>query len=145
MVVDSKIIHNADNLGHTQFLGFSEPEAPLAVQLGGNDPELLGEAASLAMNYVGDACVEINLNCGCPSELVAAKNEFGARLMLDPEKVRRRVEGVSTRIPRRASGGSQSLPSRQDLWRCGRDTALIPRRASRGRQSLSAEAQRSRL
>ena len=110
MVVDSKIIHNADNLGHTQFLGFSEAEAPLAVQLGGNDPELLGEAASLAMNYVGDACVEINLNCGCPSDLVAAKNMFGARLMLDPEKVPEPRGNYRRRsLLARASRGSQSL------------------------------------
>ena len=98
MVVDNALNHNAHNLGGTQFLGHDACEAPVAVQLGGNDAKALGDAAALCVDYFGDSCVEINLNCGCPSNVVAARNEFGARLMLDPEKVRRRA-GQESEIP----------------------------------------------
>jgi len=99
MVVDSALNHNAHNLGGTQFLGHDACEAPVAVQLGGNDAKALGDAAALCVDYFGDSCVEINLNCGCPSNVVAARNEFGARLMLDPEKVRGIVHELIRRCP----------------------------------------------
>ena len=57
----------------------------MAVQLGGNDPELLGRAAYHCEAFGGYD--EINLNCGCPSPKVSERC-FGARLMLDPERVR---------------------------------------------------------
>jgi tRNA-dihydrouridine synthase A len=40
----------------------------VVLQLGGNEPELLAEAARIAAPYGYD---EINLNCGCPSDKVA--------------------------------------------------------------------------
>lgn len=43
---------------------------------------------------------EINLNCGCPSPKVATKRCFGARLMLEPEKVRRIVYGMARQVSR---------------------------------------------
>lgn len=58
-------------------------ERPLAVQLGGFEPELLAEAARLAEASGID---EINLNVGCPSDRVNA-GRFGACLMLDPPLV----------------------------------------------------------
>ena len=88
MVVDSAIVHNSDALDHTRFLGHRADEHPLAVQLGGNDPALLKRACELTVQHLGDTCVEVNLNCGCPSNVVATKHEFGARLMLKPDRVR---------------------------------------------------------
>ena len=88
MVVDSAIVHNSDALDHTRFLGHRADEHPLAVQLGGNDPLLLKQACELTVEHLGDTCVEVNLNCGCPSNVVATKHEFGARLMLKPDRVR---------------------------------------------------------
>ena len=38
--------------------------------------------------------VEVNLNCGCPSAVVATKHEFGARMMLDPARTRECVAGI---------------------------------------------------
>ena len=58
-------------------------EHPLALQLGGSDPELLARAAALGAAAGYD---EINLNCGCPSERVQS-GVFGACLMLEPERV----------------------------------------------------------
>jgi tRNA-dihydrouridine synthase A len=53
------------------------------MQLGGSDPAQLALAARIAQDA---GYVEINLNCGCPSDRVAA-GAFGACLMLRPALV----------------------------------------------------------
>lgn len=65
-------------------LAYNDSEHPLALQLGGNDPAVLAEAAKLGEQYGYD---EINLNVGCPSDRVQS-GHFGACLMLQPELVR---------------------------------------------------------
>ena len=62
-----------------RFLARNECENPVALQLGGSEPNLLAQAARKAAEYGYD---EINLNCGCPSPRVQ-KGAFGACLMLD--------------------------------------------------------------
>src|SRR5437763_7765644 len=47
-----------------RLLGFDRAEHPLAVQLGGSDPNALAEAARICADLGYD---EINLNVGCPS------------------------------------------------------------------------------
>ncbi len=64
-------------------LDFSEPEHPLALQLGGSEPADLAHCAKLAERWGYD---EVNLNCGCPSERVQ-RGAFGACLMAEPELV----------------------------------------------------------
>ena len=66
-----------------RLLGFSREEHPLAVQLGGSEPELLYRAARICNDFGYD---EINLNCGCPSDRVQS-GSFGACLMLEPALV----------------------------------------------------------
>ena len=66
-----------------RLLGFDPAERPLALQLGGSDPEILAEAAALAEQYQYD---EINLNIGCPSDRVQTGG-FGACLMASPARV----------------------------------------------------------
>jgi tRNA-dihydrouridine synthase A len=61
-------------------LGFNAEEHPLAVQLGGSDPEQLYRVAKICDEFGFD---EINLNCGCPSDRVQS-GSFGACLMRDP-------------------------------------------------------------
>jgi len=61
-------------------LGFNAEEHPLAVQLGGSDPEQLYRVAKICDESGFD---EINLNCGCPSDRVQS-GSFGACLMQDP-------------------------------------------------------------
>jgi len=61
-------------------LGFNPEEHPLAVQLGGSDPEQLYRVARICDEFGFD---EINLNCGCPSDRVQS-GSFGACLMKDP-------------------------------------------------------------
>ena len=84
MVVDSTLLHQTSRLNY--FLGHHIEERPLAVQLGGSDPKDVSEAAYICESFGGFE--SINLNCGCPSKKVS-KRCFGARLMLDPEKVAR--------------------------------------------------------
>jgi tRNA-dihydrouridine synthase A len=64
-------------------LDFDPSEHPLALQLGGSEPEELAHGARLAERWGYD---EINLNCGCPSERVQ-RGAFGACLMAEPRLV----------------------------------------------------------
>ena len=73
-----------------RLLDFDPLEHPIALQVGGDDPALLAEAARLAEAWGYD---EINLNVGCPSQKVQAGN-FGACLMAEPDLVARCVEAM---------------------------------------------------
>jgi tRNA-dihydrouridine synthase A len=64
-------------------LDFDAVEHPVALQLGGSEPEDLAACARLAARWGYD---EINLNCGCPSERVQ-RGAFGACLMAEPALV----------------------------------------------------------
>lgn len=64
-------------------LDFNVDEHPLALQLGGSEPDALAHAARLGEQRGYD---EINLNCGCPSERVQ-RGAFGACLMAEPALV----------------------------------------------------------
>ncbi|WP_293795103.1 tRNA dihydrouridine(20/20a) synthase DusA [uncultured Bosea sp.] len=66
-----------------RLIGFDTMEHPVALQLGGNDPKLLAEAAKIGADFGYD---EINLNCGCPSDRVQG-GAFGACLMREPALV----------------------------------------------------------
>ena len=79
MITAAAVLHgDRDHL-----LGFNKEEHPLAVQLGGSDPEQLFRAAQICAEYGYD---EVNLNCGCPSDRVQS-GSFGACLMKDPALV----------------------------------------------------------
>jgi tRNA-dihydrouridine synthase A len=90
MITTAALIHG-DVERH---LAFSAAEHPVALQLGGSEPEELARCAKLGEQYGYD---EINLNIGCPSERVQ-KGAFGACLMAEPrlvsECVRRIREAV---------------------------------------------------
>lgn len=69
--------------GAVHLLGFSPAEHPVAVQLGGSDPDELAAASRLAQQA---GYGEINLNIGCPSDRVKS-GSFGAVLMKSPDLV----------------------------------------------------------
>jgi tRNA-dihydrouridine synthase A len=80
MVTTGAIIHgDAD-----RFLAYNPEEHPLALQLGGSEPEDLAACARIAQQRGYD---EINLNVGCPSDRVQ-RGRFGACLMLEPDLVK---------------------------------------------------------
>jgi len=90
MVVADAIIHgNRDYL-----LNYNESEHPLALQLGGSDPQKLAKASVIASECGYD---EINLNVGCPSDRVQS-GTFGACLMREPELVGRCVEAMKSAV-----------------------------------------------
>ncbi len=66
-----------------RFLRFDPAEHPVALQLGGADPEALASAAQEGQRFGYD---EINLNVGCPSDRVQ-QGRFGACLMAEPALV----------------------------------------------------------
>jgi tRNA-dihydrouridine synthase A len=80
MVVAPAIVHG----NRERFLGHSVQEHPLALQLGGSDPDLLAQAARIAVEDFGYD--EVNLNVGCPSDRVKS-GRFGACLMLEADRV----------------------------------------------------------
>ena len=67
-----------------RLLGFDPAEQPVALQIGGSEPQLLAEAAKWGEDF---GYCEINLNVGCPSDRVQ-NGRFGACLMAEPELVR---------------------------------------------------------
>lgn len=75
-----------------RLLGYDQQEHPLALQLGGSQPQELAESAKIAEDYGYD---EINLNVGCPSDRVQA-GRFGACLMLEPDLVADCVAAMSS-------------------------------------------------
>ncbi len=90
MVVAQAIRHG----DRERLLGFHPDEHPVALQLGGDDPELLAEAAAIAQDFGYD---EVNLNVGCPSPRVQS-GSFGVVLMKTPDKVARAVEAMRRRV-----------------------------------------------
>ena len=79
MVTAQAVLHG----DRERLLGFSEVEHPVALQLGGSDPQALAQAARIGEDFGYD---EINLNVGCPSDRVQS-GRFGACLMREPELV----------------------------------------------------------
>ena len=86
MVVADALVHGSAE----RHLAHDPHEHPLALQLGGSEPEKLARAVAVAAPYGFD---EINLNVGCPSDRVQS-GTFGACLMRDPNLVARCVEAM---------------------------------------------------
>ena len=79
MVTTGAILHG----DRARFLDFDASEHPVALQLGGSEPDDLASCAKLGQEWGYD---EINLNVGCPSDKVQS-GSFGACLMLTPALV----------------------------------------------------------
>ena len=75
-----------------------ESEHPAAVQIFGHEPEIMAEAAGLALELSGADILDMNM--GCPVGKIV-KSGDGSALMKDPELAGRIVEAVcsSVRVP----------------------------------------------
>ncbi|MFL5349205.1 MAG: tRNA dihydrouridine(20/20a) synthase DusA [Hyalangium sp.] len=93
MLTTGAILHG----DRERLLGFSPAEHPVALQLGGSEPDKMAEAARIGEEWGYD---EININVGCPSDRVQS-GRFGACLMAEPELVARLVGAMreAVRIP----------------------------------------------
>ncbi len=89
MVTADAVLHGK----RADLIGFSDEEHPVALQLGGSDPQKLADAAAIGEGFGYD---EINLNIGCPSDRVQ-EGRFGACLMAEPALVGRCVAAMSAR------------------------------------------------
>jgi tRNA-dihydrouridine synthase A len=78
-----------------RYLRFNRAERPLALQLGGAEPEGLARCAQAGAARGYD---EINLNVGCPSDRVQS-GRFGACLMAEPELVAACVRAMRAAVP----------------------------------------------
>ncbi len=92
----TEMLHsNAIIKGNTnKLLSYSHEEHPLAIQLGGSNPESLAEASVISEEY---GYKEINLNVGCPSSKVQ-KGRFGAILMKEPKLVAKCVSNMKKSV-----------------------------------------------
>lgn len=84
MLTTGAVIHG----DRERLLGFDAAEHPVALQLGGSEPNDLATAAKIGEDF---GYREINLNVGCPSDRVQS-GRFGACLMAEPILV---AEGVA--------------------------------------------------
>ena len=78
-----------------ELLVLGEAERPGAVQLFGDDPDILAEAARRALAWRPDW---IDLNMGCPAPKITGSGA-GSALMKDPEKAGRIVRAVADAVP----------------------------------------------
>ena len=93
MLTTGAVLHG----DRVRLLGFNQFEQPVALQLGGCDPQALARAARIGADF---GHVEINLNVGCPSDRVQ-EGRFGACLMAEPKLVADCVAAMkaAVRIP----------------------------------------------
>lgn len=80
--------------GKGDYLGFNEEEHPVALQLGGSDPEHMTRCTVEAQERGYD---EVNINVGCPSDRVK-NGQFGACLMAEPETVAKCVQSMQAEV-----------------------------------------------
>lgn len=86
MVTAPAVIHGERD----RLLDYNACEHPLALQLGGSDPQELAMATRIAEDWGYD---EVNLNVGCPSDRVQS-GAFGAVLMKSPDLVAECVQAM---------------------------------------------------
>lgn len=63
MLNEHAILH-IEKTNNQKLLDFTDCQHPVVCQIGGQDPEKVGEAAKIVEAWGYD---EVNLNCGCPS------------------------------------------------------------------------------
>ncbi|WP_232830469.1 tRNA dihydrouridine(20/20a) synthase DusA [Oceanicella sp. SM1341] len=91
MITAAALIHG----DRERLLRHDACEHPVALQIGGSEPDALAEAARIGAAAGYD---EINLNVGCPSDRVQS-GAFGACLMREPDLVARCVAAMIAAVP----------------------------------------------
>lgn len=87
-MVSSKALHYKDSKTE-KLMDVSGEKRPIAIQIFGSEPEIMGEVAGLISNK----CDIIDINMGCPAPKVV-KNGDGSKLLLNPELACRIVKEV---------------------------------------------------
>lgn len=112
MITTGALIHG----DKSRFLDFNESEHPVALQLGGSDPDDMTRSAELVQQWGYD---EVNINVGCPSDRVQS-GSFGACLMKAPEIVAQNVKqmqaAVDIPVTVKCRIGVDEQEPRDSLW-----------------------------
>jgi tRNA-dihydrouridine synthase A len=90
MITTAAVLHG----DRARLLAYDPAEHPLALQLGGSQPQELARCAAIAADLGYD---EINLNVGCPSDRVQ-EGRFGACLMAEPHLVADCVAAMRAKV-----------------------------------------------
>ncbi len=93
MVSSKGISYNSSK--SAQLMELSKKEHPCAVQIFGNEPQTMAEAAQFALQYKPEI---IDINMGCPAPKISG-NGAGAALMKDPVLCGEIVKAVSDAVP----------------------------------------------
>lgn len=113
MITAAAVLHG----DRWRLLGFSPAEHPVALQLGGADPDAMARASEAAESFGYD---EVNINVGCPSDRVQS-GRFGACLMAEPATVAACVAAMrrATALPVTVKSriGIDDQDDREDLFR----------------------------
>ena len=115
-------------------LCYDQTEHPVALQLGGADPDALAVCARIGADWGYD---EINLNVGCPSDRVQS-GRFGACLMLEPDHVARCIEAIASVVDIPVTVKSRIGVDNQDEWESLSALARVTREAGSVRHIVHA-------
>lgn len=136
-MVVAQALHHSER--RDRLIDFDPIEHPIALQVGGDDPVLLAEAARIAADRGYD---EINLNVGCPSEKVQ-KGRFGACLMAEPEQVARCISAMAQASPLPVTVKHRIGIDERDSY--GELLAFVDTVAAAGAQRFSVHARKAWL
>ena len=135
MITTGALIHG----DRARFLDFDASEHPVALQLGGSEPNAMTQSAELAQEWGYD---EVNINVGCPSDRVQS-GSFGACLMQQPELVAENVKqmqsSVDIPVTIKCRIGVDEQEPREALW------ALVEASASAGCVTFLVHARKAWL
>ncbi|MEQ8233416.1 MAG: tRNA dihydrouridine(20/20a) synthase DusA [Gammaproteobacteria bacterium] len=137
MVTTGALLHGPRD----RLLAYDASEQPLAIQLGGSEPEALARCAALASAH---GYVEVNLNCGCPSERVQS-GAFGACLMREPALVAAGVAAMRAAVPDGVEVTVKTRLGVDDLYDYGYLRDFVARLAEAGCRVFHVHARKAWL
>ena len=115
-----------------RFLDFDDAEKPVALQLGGSEPDAMTRCAELAQQWQYQ---EVNINVGCPSDRVQS-GSFGACLMQSPDLVAQNIKqmqaAVDIPVTIKCRIGVDDQVPREALW------TLVDKTAAAGCRSFGS-------
>ena len=98
-MISAKGLHyNPDAAVTRSLLTFDPAEVPCAVQLFGNELDIMADRAAWVMAEYGEDVAAIDINMGCPVSKVAARGE-GSGLMRTPELAAAIVSRIAEAVP----------------------------------------------
>jgi nifR3 family TIM-barrel protein len=81
-----------ENENTKELMRISEEEKPVAIQMFGNDPDIMAKVTEKYFNINDDICI-VDINMGCPAPKIT-KNGEGSALMKDPKLAAQIIKSV---------------------------------------------------